>query len=382
MRISSRRATALVAGVLVAVLAACGSSDSSDGGGSGGTGGQAVNLAAAQASVDKYSAVPTNLPQTTPLGSVPPKKTVAFIQNADPSAPILAGFLEEATAALGWDLVTFSANGTDFGGALQQAIDAGVDYISIVGIPVDLYKPQMDEAKSRGIALFQCYNTDVPQGPGNNLYSDCYDSTAADVYSRALMNWVAVDSGGSAKILAVTIPTYPILGAQVTAAEDELGKNCPSCEFDTLEATVNDLAGGAVPQNVSSYLQAHPDVNYVYFTYNGLAGGVPAVLKSAGIADKVKLVGTQGGQPEFAQVADGTSVAWSALPQEFAMWTMTDQMARLSVDEWSVEAERKAAIPPFYLVTTPEQAKELVDLENGWDGPAGFKDTFKDLWGV
>jgi len=382
MRTSTRRATALVAGLLVAVLAACGSSTSSGGGSASASGAASANVSAAKAVVDKYSSVPTNIVQDEPLGSVPPKKKVAFIQCADPNCATLAGYMKAATSALGWDFVTFSASGTDFGAAIQQAIDAKVDYISITGIPIALYKPQMDEAKSKGIPLFQCYNTDVPAGPANNLYSDCYDSSASDVYGKAMADWMTVNSGGSAKALAVTIPSYPILTAQVDAVKAELGKNCPGCKLDKLEVTVNDLAGGTVPQSVGSYLQAHPDINYVYFTYNGLESGVPAALKAAGVASKVKLVGMQGSQPQFTEVANGTSTAWSALPQELAMWTLTDQMARLSVNKWSLANERADAVPPFYIVDSPELAKDLVGLPGGWSGPAGFKDTFKKLWGV
>jgi ribose transport system substrate-binding protein len=180
----------------------------------------------------------------------------------------------------------------------------------------------------------------------------------------------------------VTIPTYPILTAQVDAMRAELGRNCPSCKASTLEVTVNDLVGGTVPQNISSYLQANPDVNYVYFTYASLANGVAPALRAAGLLSKVKLVGTQGSQPQMKEVANGTAAAWSALPQELSMWTMVDQMARLSVDQWSLADERKAAVPPFYLVTTADAANAVANLEDGWPGPTGFKDTFKKLWGV
>ena len=382
MRTSSRRATALVAGLLVAVLAACGSSGSSGTSAATGSSTASADLTAAKAVVASHSSVPTSIVQGTPLKAAPSKKKVAFIQCADPSCATLAGYMKESTAALGWDLVTFSVSGGDYGAAIQQAIDAKVNYISITGIPIALYKPQLAEAKSRGIPLFQCYNTDVPAGPDNDLYSDCYDATSADVYSKAMADWMTVDSGGKAKILAVTIPTYPILTAQVDAVNAELGKNCPDCKLNKLEVTVNDLAGGAVPQSVGSYLQAHPDINYVYFTYNGLANGVSSALKAAGVAGRVKLVGTQGGAPQFAEVANGTAAAWSALPQELAMWTMTDQMARFSVNEWSLTNERAAAVPPFYIVDSPELAKPLASLPQGWPGPVGFKDTFKKLWGV
>jgi ribose transport system substrate-binding protein len=275
-----------------------------------------------------------------------------------------------------------NATATDPGAAIQQAIDAGVDYIATTGFPVALFKQQMAQAKAKGIGVFLCFSTDVPAGPENNLYSDCYDSTAANAYATAMADYLIVQSKGAANTLVVTLPTYPILTAQVDAMRAELSKNCPACKANTLEVTVNDLVGGAVPQSVSSYLQAHPDVNYVYFTYASLANGVAPALRAAGLLSKVKLVGTQGSQPQMKEIAGGTAAAWSALPQELSMWTMVDQMARLSVDQWSLPDERKAAVPPFYLVTTPDAANALANLEDGWPGPTGFKDTFKKLWGV
>jgi ribose transport system substrate-binding protein len=145
---------------------------------------------------------------------------------------------------------------------------------------------------------------------------------------------------------------------------------------------VSDLTGGAVPQQIVSFLQTHPDINYVYLSYNGLATGVTKAIEAAGLASKVKTVGTQAAQQELQEIIDGKSPAWSTLPQEYAMWVMADQMARLSVGQWSVEEERAAALSPFYLVTTPDMAKQLVDLKYGWTGPAGFQDAFKKLWGV
>ena len=72
----------------------------------------------------------------------------------------------------------------------------------------------------------------------------------------------------------------------------------------------------------------------------------------------------------------------TSLPQELSMWTMVDQMARVSVNQWSLADERKAAVPPFYLVTNAESAKAIVDLKDGWPGPTGFQAAFKKLWGV
>jgi len=381
--LSRRLAASAAAGLLILALSACGDDTArTTAAAAGAPTADQASLAAAQANVDKYLAAPTSIPQSVTLTKVPPHKKVGFVQCADPACAKLATYIKTATGALGWDLVTVNATATDPGAALQQAIDAGVDYVATTGFPVALFKQQMAEAKAKGIGMFLCFSTDVPAGQENNLYSDCYDSTAANAYATALADYLIVQSKGAANALVVTIPTYPILTAQVDAARAEFTRNCPGCKLNTLEVTVNDLVGGAVPQNISSYLQAHPDVNYVYFTYAGLANGVAPALRAAGLSTKVKLVGTQGSQPQMKEVANGTSAAWSALPQELSMWTMVDQMARLSVGQWSLADERKAAVPPFYLVTTADAANALVNLDDGWPGPTGFQDTFRKLWGV
>jgi ribose transport system substrate-binding protein len=367
------------------MLAACGSS----GGGSTSTGSSgkssgtsAAQLAAARAGMTKYQAVPTAIVQDTPLTATPPKKKVAFVACSDPNCVSLAAYTKAAATALGWDEVTVSATATDPGSAVQQAIDSGANYIATTGYPLALFQAQAAEAKSKHIPLFFCYSTDVPGGPSNDLYSDCNDSSAAAVYAKAMGDFLATDSNGKADVVEVTIPSYPILNAQTDAAKAELATNCPGCKFHTLDVTTDDAAGGKVPQDVLSYLQANPSVNYVYFTYNGLEPGVPAALKTAGLSGRVKLVGTQGHQPQFQEIVNGTSKAWTALPEQLGMWTMVDQMARLSVNQWSQAEERKAAVPPFYLVDTPAAATSVASSADGWPGPAGFQDTFKKLWGA
>jgi ribose transport system substrate-binding protein len=341
-----------------------------------------TTAAAATGGATDYSEPPTELTVDGELSAVPEKKEVAFVVCADPSCATLAEFLKESTGALGWDLTTINASATDPGAAIQQAVDAGVDYIALTGSDMAQYAPAMAQAKSQGIPVFACYATDVPGGEANNLYSDCYDASSAAVYAGALMDWIATDSGGAANILAVTLPAFPILGAQVDAAESELKALCADCKFEVLEQTIENLVSGATPQAIASYLQTHTDINYVYLSYNGLDTGVVDALKSAGVDDQVKIVGTQGGAPQFQQIVAGTETAWSALPQEYAMWILTDQMARHATGDWTLELERQSAVAPFYIVSDPAQAEELVDLENGWAGPEGFKDAFKALWGV
>jgi ribose transport system substrate-binding protein len=150
----------------------------------------------------------------------------------------------------------------------------------------------------------------------------------------------------------------------------------------SLDLTIDDLSSGGTPNAIVSFLQSNPDINYLYLAYNGFEPGIPEALESAGMSDKVKITGTQASQGQLQAIIDAKETVWTALPQEYAMWTLADQMARVANGEWSSANERTNAVPPFFLVDTAEIAQTLVGLDNGWPGPDGFKDAFKVLWGV
>ena len=82
--------------------------------------------------------------------------------------------------------------------------------------------------KEAGIPYFTCYATDVPAGEENNLYADCYDSSAAEVYSKVLVDWIINDSAGAANALVVNLPAFPILSAQADGAMAAL-ETCSGC---------------------------------------------------------------------------------------------------------------------------------------------------------
>ena len=339
-------------------------------------------LQAAQATVDKYSTVPDAISQTVPLKGKPEKKKVGFVVCSDPSCAVFADPMKEATDALGWDLQLVNSSATDVGAAVQQLIDAGVDYIGMTspalsGIPV-----QAKAMEDAGIELFQCDLTDTPGGPDNNVYSDCYDSRAAATYVDAEVAWTVVDSGSDAHILAVSIPSYDILKAETEAMKVSLAKYCDTCSMDELDVTIPDLVDASVPDKIVSYLQTHTDINYVFFTFSTLDTGVASALDSSGLADTVKLFGTQAAEPQLQEVIDGKSAMWQVQPQPYQMWVMVDQMARVAEGTWSVDNERVASDPPFFLVDNADLAKQVLLEPAGWPGPDGYQDAFKKLWGV
>jgi ribose transport system substrate-binding protein len=371
------------------VLAACGGDDDDDTAATSATTASTApdtstaptGTSSGDAEVEAITSPPTEMTVTEPLPETPEPKTVAWVNCEVPACQVNNEFFTAAAEALGWkvELITYTFAAP--GAAFQQAIDSGVDYIATSGVALAQIEEQVALAEAQGIPIFECYSTDVPAGEENNLYAQCAGLLATDVVADTVSNWIIDDSGGDANVLMVTIRDFPILVAQEEAAQAAFSERCPDCTTDVLSATIEDLGAGAVPQQVASYVQSNPDVDYIWFLFSNVSIGVSEALDSAGLLEGRNLVGTQAEVPQLQEIVDGTNRAWSALPFEYAMWILVDQMARHATGVWSLEQEAEASVIPTWVVDTPEAAAELLPTE-GWHGPDGFQDHFKELWGV
>jgi len=368
-------ASAMVVSAAVAV-AACGSASESEPVSS------AANASAVKNVPSPPTSPPTEIGVSTSLPSAPSTgKTVGFLQCSLPACQSFVPGFKAATAALGWNLETFPYQSPNVGPALQAAVNAGVDFVANTGVPPALFKQQLEAAKAKGIPFISA-NDVTPPSPSTGYMTNFGDTTMFGNESVQMAQWIVKDSRGDANVVYVLIPDYPILAAGVEPLERTIKKHCPGCSVDTLPVTVNDVASGAVSRKLVAYLQSHPDVNYVDFSFADLLTGVSPALRAAGLDSKVKLVGQAlGAGPQVVQaIKDGTVAAWVAQPNVYQSWLMVDAMARLAVGQ-PLSEERKSAKMPTWVVDSPESAAPLAEI-GGWDGPAGFEDKFKQLWNV
>ena len=127
-------------------------------------------------------------------------------------------------------------------------------------------------------------------------------------------------------------------------------------------------------------LQADPDIDYIHFAFDGLAGGMAATLAEADLLEGRKLVGVDYNGAILQEIVDGTQQFWTTNPKEYSAWLMMDAMARHAVGMDNPE-ERANAILPTFLVNTPEVAEPLIPTD-GWPGPEDQAGQFATLWGV
>jgi ribose transport system substrate-binding protein len=308
---------------------------------------------------------------------------VAFLSCSDPSCALLNPGFTDAAKALGWKPTVITYNSAQPGQALQQAINAGYKYIATTSITLNTITPQIAQAKAKGIAIFGAYTGDKPGGATNGLYGVSADFGTSAVSGKLMAAWTINDSNSAAHVVFVSLPIYPTLVAQGDAAKAEYKSACPNCTFDVLGLSGAQVGQGQTPSAIVSYLKQHTSTNYVYLAFGGLDAGVAAAIKSAGLADKVKIVGTQGQQSELQEMVNGSEAAWSILPEQYTMWVIVDWMARLNTGVLDQTALDASSSNPTFMVDTAAAATTQLGVDNGtWQGPTGFQDQFKALWGV
>ena len=351
--------------------------------------GSTTSAPATSASVSQILAGASGAPSTIPssLAKLPkaPAKglKVAFLSCSDPSCGLLNPGFTDAAKALGWDPTVITYNSAQPGQALQQAINAGYKYIATTSITLNTITPQLQEAKAKGIPIFGAYTGDTPQFQANDLYGVSANFQTSAASGKLMAAWTIKDSNSNAHVLFVSLPIYPTLVAQGNAAQAEYTGACPTCTFNVLGLSATQVGQGQTPSAIVAYLRQHPATNYVYLAFGGLDAGVAAAIKSAGLAAKVKVVGTQGQQSQLQEMVSGQEAAWSILPEEYTMWVVVDWMARLNDGVLNQQALDATSANPTYMVDTPAQAQAQLGVDNGiWEGPANFQSQFEALWGV
>ena len=184
-------------------------------------------------------------------------------------------------------------------------------------------------------------------------------------------------------MVAVTISQYPVLRTETDWFKTQFKSLCSGCTYDELDVSVPDLSSGAVPQKVIGYLQAHPNVNYVFLTFNDLETGLPQALRTAGLVSKVKLTGCCGNPSIMRTIGSGNS-AWTIPAWVYQSWVMVDAMARLSVGDTLDPnyLQRLFTSPTWVVGSASSAATYLASTGYQWYGPTGFENQFKKLWRV
>ena len=141
--------------------------------------------------------------------------------------------------------------------------------------------------------------------------------------------WPIVDAAktGNMKPGAVylNVPDFSILTAAGESMKKTYNELCPGCEYNQLDIGLANLNGA--PDQVVSFLRAHPDTKYIIQSTDSVFLGVPAALKAAGLND-VKIFGEGPTSAVQANIASGVQAGTMAFAFYEIMFGAVDAIAR------------------------------------------------------
>jgi ribose transport system substrate-binding protein len=277
--------------------------------------------------------------------------------------------VDEAGAALGWIVRTIDGQGDPgaWNKGIQSAIAAKANGIVLDAVPPMLVGDALQKAAAANIAVVSVFNP----LPGNKDSVFAYVRPAHGDQGKLAADWVAVDSGGSGKVILVTDKIFPELVERVSGFKEELAK-CGGCKIEeTVDSTIAEMAQ-RLPGAVATALSRHPDVGYVVSPFDSNGFFANEGVRQAGKSGKIKVASYEGDPQAIAAIRAGKYEMTIADPAEWMGWQAVDELARAFTG-------KPAANTPV--------AYRLIDKYNapstpGWMGDVDFRAEYKRLWGL
>lgn len=321
---------------------------------------------------------PAKLPGLPPLPKAPKKGIKIINLQCDFTACTpFAETLKASSDALGWSVkdIVFKTGQPE--AAMTQAVNSpGVEYITISGIPQTIIEPQLKVAAEKGITVVSCCDPSLPNPPTVPVQISNEEGNAVRP-AESLADWMINDSNGKAQAAVVGLPEIPTTKPIPPTIAKRFEERCPECSSSEIPVTGEELAAGTVPAKVVAYLQGHPEIDYVGVAFGGLLPGIPQAIRTAGLSERVQIVGMQSlQQAEGKELESGTLAAWYVAGQGDFGNFMADAIARHS--EGLPLPQDIYGEQPQHWLCTPETAAECTE----WFGPAGYQEQFEEIWQV
>src|SRR3954447_15147008 len=321
-------AALLLLGATMVTATACGSSAGSSTSGSPSKTGDSAGVARAKSLAQQATTRPTTIGLATAVGKpVPTGKKVVFISCGVQACELQGDIIKQGAADLGWNGSTISTDGSpeQLQNAFETALRQGADAVILNAVNREAVAKQIAEAQQKGVAFVTCCST---AAPGNGILANVAGTGNSAKIGQSLAAEIVADSHGKADTLFVNISAFEILKALGSQFQSTYAHLCSSCGYGTLDVPVTSI-GKDVPDRIVSYLRSHPQVNYVVLSVsNALGAGLPAALRAAGLADKVKIVG-QSADTQTFQDLKADNIA-SVVPFDYYSvdYLMLDALAR------------------------------------------------------
>ncbi len=378
-----RHTGVLLAVMATLVLAACSSSGSSSSGtassgsssssSSGLSSADQAGLAKAEALVASQTQRPTTITDTTKVTKPIPKGlTIDFIPCGSPECTLEGNIVKQAAAAVGWNTVILSNDGTPQGdkAAFTQAVRNKAAAVLYTAIPASTFSSLLPQLKANGTFISTCCVTNAV-GPSTGIGYAIDIPAQVGPVGGSQAAWVAANSKDTANSVFVNIPAFAILASQATDYKSGMATYCPTCKVDEMDVALANLS--TAPSTIVSYLRAHPSVDYVVASTDAITIGLPAAIKAAGLSN-VKIVG-QGATPTNIQyLHSGQEAADVAFPYYEVMYAMVNA----AIQDKAGMTVAPSVAPPAWLLTPQNAPNTTAQV---FPVVSTYQSQYQALWG-
>lgn len=304
-------------------------------------------------------------------------KTLVYVAQSmtNPGVAGVAKGLQEAAAAIGWNVKVIDGLGTPAGiqSAFSQALTTKPDGIVIGGFDPKTTAAQVAEANAAKIPLAAWQALSTP-GPSTDPMLFTNITTKVEDVAKISADFVIAKSNGNAGVVIFTDSSIPFAEgkSQMIKKELETCSGIKVLEYDNVP--LSDVSA-RMPQEVSSLLSKHNEawtysvaINDVYYENAAAAlraGGVKAdgapFNVGAGDGDSSALQRIKAGEYQTATVPS---------PLKSEGWQIVDELNRAFNNQ-----PASGYVPQIHVST-----KENTTATDAWD-PVGYQDAYLKIWG-
>jgi ribose transport system substrate-binding protein len=326
---------------------------------------------------EEFEERPTSVGIETPVGKPIPKgKTIDFIQCGVPACKTEGELFESAASELGWTIKSINAGTTpeEIKAAYDQAIKDEPDAVLGSGYPRALFEPEIQQLKAKNIPVIEFF---VEEEAGNGITAVIGGIPTTEMQGKMMANYILAHSTNEEmEIGAVNAQGFETVTGTIESVEKVFGEECPGCQVKKLEAPLTSI-GKDLPQRISSFLTANPEIEWTTVGYNDMVTGLPTALKGAGVEDAN--LTTVNISTSIAPYLENDEYLQATVGSSFneVYWRGIDLLARMFAGV-SYKEDLDDTTLPYWTITKeslPTSTEEFPNVEN-------YEEQFKELWGI
>ena len=331
-----RRSFRTAAGLMtigMLALSGCSSSSNSDSSSGSPSGSQTASLRAMKTDLATFSGQVTDLPRVTPVpkASSLHGKTVWWVPLGSAVDAGIGPTLKTALDKLGVRLHTCNGNflPTTVAGCLQQASSQGADAVMTGYVDYKSIPTAFDSLAARGIPVLLAGAVNNSGRKQTAAFAFADTTSILKRAARTQLEAAIVGSGGKGRLLWVGSSDSAQLASITTYARSFVHDHCSGCSFD--QFSINSASLPKLTSQASAELTSHAGTNYVLTEIDPFTPLVVQAIKTAGLQDKVKVIGT-GPLPDTLldlQKGDSPLVADTGISNSYETWAFTESLVQM-----------------------------------------------------